>query len=217
MWENQVGRSRAFWEWCLPRLKEHFGEVAAHLEPDAVYAAVNVVEPGLIRVEADEATYNLHIMLRFEIEQAMLRVEVKPRDVPAAWNERMKREQLEAQGDLRYDIAWTTLGEYLDGMLLKSASGEIVQRTAASERRRIARKEPAKNKPLRPQLPEAGVGSQPCFGVARRHPWTLLSRVLTTQHGIAAKPGGWCSYHAARRWPHTALPRGSGACEAGRR
>ena len=91
MWENLVGRSRSFWKWYYPKAKAALPDTLKDVSEDQFYFAVNSIEPSLIRVEADEATYNLHIMLRFEIEQAMLRDEVKPRDVPAAWNERMKQ------------------------------------------------------------------------------------------------------------------------------
>lgn len=89
-WENLVGRSRAFWEWCLPHAKELMPELMADQSVDSVYAAQNIVEPSFIRVEADEATYNLHIMLRFELERAMLRGELSARDVPREWNKRFK-------------------------------------------------------------------------------------------------------------------------------
>ena len=86
MWENQVGRSAAFWRWCHPRLAEHFGDAVGHLSFDEVYGAVNIVRPDFIRVEADEATYNLHIMIRFELERAMLSGRLAVADLPEAWN-----------------------------------------------------------------------------------------------------------------------------------
>lgn len=89
-WENIVGRSRSFWEWCLPHAKEFMPELLADQSVETVYAAQNIVEPSYIRVEADEATYNLHIMLRFEIERAMIRGELSARDVPREWNRRFK-------------------------------------------------------------------------------------------------------------------------------
>jgi carboxypeptidase Taq len=90
MWENLVGRSRAFWRFYFPRAKEVFAESLADVDPERWYFAINDVRPSLIRTESDEATYNLHIMLRFELEQALLNDELKPADLPAAWNERMK-------------------------------------------------------------------------------------------------------------------------------
>jgi carboxypeptidase Taq len=89
-WENLVGRSRAFWRFFLPRARAAFPEALGDVDDDAWYFAVNAIRPSLVRTEADEATYNLHVMLRFELEQAMLRDEIKAADVPAAWGERMR-------------------------------------------------------------------------------------------------------------------------------
>ncbi|MDP8240803.1 MAG: carboxypeptidase M32 [Candidatus Hatepunaea meridiana] len=89
MWENVVGRSNAFWEYWYPKAQEYF----PHLQDvslDDFHFAINAVSPSYIRVEADEITYNLHIMLRFELERAMSRGELKVDDVPAAWNEKFK-------------------------------------------------------------------------------------------------------------------------------
>ena len=72
MWENQVGRSRPFWSWLRGELPRAIGADSARFSLDQLYAAANVVEPGFIRVESDEATYNLHIMVRFEIERAVI-------------------------------------------------------------------------------------------------------------------------------------------------
>lgn len=90
LWENQVGRSRAFWTWCYPRLVDHFGDSVGCLSPDGIFAAANRVSPSLIRVEADEATYNLHIMIRFELERAMLNGDLKAADLPGAWNQKYR-------------------------------------------------------------------------------------------------------------------------------
>ena len=112
MWENLVGRSLPFWEWALPRMQESFGEPALRaLDAETVYRGMNVVQPGLIRVESDEATYNLHIMLRFDLERALLAGDLAVNDLPAAWNDRMRDDLgLEvpgvAQGALQ-DIHWS--------------------------------------------------------------------------------------------------------------
>jgi len=89
MWENLVGRSRAFWERYYPLLQQQFPAQLRGVEPEAFYRAVNVVRPSLIRVEADEVTYNLHIMLRFELEQRLLEGALRVEALPQAWNERM--------------------------------------------------------------------------------------------------------------------------------
>lgn len=90
LWENLVGRSRPFWEFFATRLRDVFPEVLDGAGVDAIYRAVNRVRPSLIRVEADEVTYNLHIMLRFRIENELLEGKIEVRDVPEAWNAEMK-------------------------------------------------------------------------------------------------------------------------------
>ncbi len=90
MWENMVGRGRPFADVLAPRLAGLFGESLAGLEPDALYRAVNVVQPSYIRVEADEATYGLHIVLRFELEQELIDGKLTVAELPEAWNSRFK-------------------------------------------------------------------------------------------------------------------------------
>jgi carboxypeptidase Taq len=112
MWENLVGRSRPFWEWALPAIRDAFGaEAFPGVDVEAAYRSVNVVEPGLIRIESDEATYNLHIMLRFDLERALLSGDLAVRDLPAAWNERMRADLgVEVPDDARgcmQDIHWS--------------------------------------------------------------------------------------------------------------
>ena len=90
LWENFVGRGRAFWEYFLPRARAAFPEALRGVSADAWHRAINDVRPSLIRTEADEATYNLHVMLRFDLEEAMLREDLSPADLPGAWNEKMR-------------------------------------------------------------------------------------------------------------------------------
>jgi carboxypeptidase Taq len=90
MWENLVGRSAPFWEWALPEARKAFGSDLDGLTAKEVYGAMNIVRPGLIRVDSDEATYNLHIMLRFDLERALLSGELPIAEVPGVWNERMR-------------------------------------------------------------------------------------------------------------------------------
>ncbi|MGB0993267.1 MAG: carboxypeptidase M32, partial [Akkermansiaceae bacterium] len=89
LWENHVGRSRAFWTKWLPRAQEIFPNLSK-FDLDTFLAAINRAEKSYIRVEADEATYDLHIMLRFGIERAMLNGDIKVADIPSAWNERFQ-------------------------------------------------------------------------------------------------------------------------------
>jgi carboxypeptidase Taq len=90
LWENVVGRSRGFWEVFYPDLQSAFPGTLDDISLDAFYRAINKVEPSLIRVEADEVTYSLHIMLRFELEQEMVKGTLCVDDIPDAWNEKMR-------------------------------------------------------------------------------------------------------------------------------
>jgi carboxypeptidase Taq len=90
MWENLVGRSLAFWEFFYPKLQETFPGQLGQVSLQAFYKGINKVEPSLIRVEADEATYNLHIMLRLELEIALMEGSLAVQDLPEAWNSRMR-------------------------------------------------------------------------------------------------------------------------------
>jgi carboxypeptidase Taq len=89
MWENLVGRSLPFWRGFFPRLQETFPDALGGLDTDAWYQEINAVRPSLIRVEADEATYNLHIILRFELEQELLAGSFPLKQLPEEWNRRM--------------------------------------------------------------------------------------------------------------------------------
>ncbi|GAB5436857.1 carboxypeptidase M32 [Falsiruegeria mediterranea] len=96
IYENQLGRSRAFTGWLFEQMKDAFGDFGLHT-PDEFYAAVNRVQNGYIRTEADEVQYNLHIMLRFDLERALMRGDLKVADIEAAWNDRFK-------ADFGYDV-----------------------------------------------------------------------------------------------------------------
>ncbi len=87
LWENQVGRSKAFWTWLFPKAKEIFPAALSDCTVEDVHFAVNAVRPSLIRVEADEATYNLHVIIRFELERALIGGELVVGDLPGAWND----------------------------------------------------------------------------------------------------------------------------------
>jgi carboxypeptidase Taq len=88
LWENLVGRSRAFWEWCFPAARDAFPEALGDASAAAVHEALLTVRPTFIRVEADEVTYNLHVMLRFDLERAVVHGDLAVADLPGAWNER---------------------------------------------------------------------------------------------------------------------------------
>ncbi len=91
MWENLVGRSRSFWQHFFPKTQATFPDVLRDVSLDQWLFAQNDIRPSLIRVEADEATYNLHILLRFELERAMMRNDLSAADLPSAWNETMRK------------------------------------------------------------------------------------------------------------------------------
>jgi carboxypeptidase Taq len=90
MWENLVGRSRAFWRFFYPKLQATFPTQLGNVPMEKFYKAINKVEPSFIRTEADEATYNLHVMLRLELEIALMEGNLAVADLPQAWNSRMQ-------------------------------------------------------------------------------------------------------------------------------
>ena len=107
LWENQIGRSRPFLRWLYPQLVTVFGEDLGARDADELYAAINHVRPSFVRTEADEVTYNLHVALRFDLEQALLTGDLAVRDLEAAWNDRM-------QADLGVTVPTATLGVLQD-------------------------------------------------------------------------------------------------------
>jgi carboxypeptidase Taq len=118
MFENLVGRSIHFWRWGYPHVQRLFPDQLGGVELDDFHRAINRVQPSLIRIEADEATYSLHIILRFELEQELLAGSIELRDLPAVWNERMTdylgvEVPDDSQGVLQ-DVHWSrgTLGYF---------------------------------------------------------------------------------------------------------
>ena len=116
MWENFVGRSREFWSWALPLADRMFAPAGgkspvAGIGVDQIYAAVNTATPSLIRVEADEATYNLHVMLRFELERGLISGRLAVKDLPGEWNRLFKQYLgLDVPDDARgclQDVHWS--------------------------------------------------------------------------------------------------------------
>jgi carboxypeptidase Taq len=89
-WENLVGRSRGFWRWFYPQLQPLLPEALGDVDEDRFFRGVNAVRPDLIRIDADEVTYALHIILRFELEQDLLAGNVAINDLPDVWNTRMR-------------------------------------------------------------------------------------------------------------------------------
>ena len=111
LWENCVGRSRAFWRFFYPILQQTFHHQLRGVDVEQFYLAINCVKPSFIRVEADELTYNLHIMLRFEIEQDLVEGKTEPEDLPAMWRQKMEEylgitPKSDAEGVLQ-DVHWS--------------------------------------------------------------------------------------------------------------
>ena len=139
LWENLVGRSRPFWSHYYPGLREAFPGSLSGVDLDAFYRAINEVRPSEIRVEADELTYDLHIMLRFELEVALFDGQLSVSELPAAWNAKMEEylgvtPRDDASGVLQ-DIHWAaglfgyfptyTIGNVLAAQLFEAATGRL--------------------------------------------------------------------------------------------
>ncbi|WP_137283851.1 carboxypeptidase M32 [Halorussus salinisoli] len=140
LWENHVGRSKAFWERFLPTVKERFPEKLGDASVDDVYeAASEVYEDNLVRVEADELTYHMHIVVRFEIERDLIRGDIEVEDVPELWNDKYEeylgvRPDSDAEGCLQ-DIHWShgdfgyfptySLGSVLAAQLFANAEDDV--------------------------------------------------------------------------------------------
>ena len=139
LWENLVGRSLPFWRYFYPSLKDAFPAQLKGVDEEGFFRAVNRSYPSLIRVEADEVTYNLHILLRFELENEMLEGSLKVRDLPEAWNSRIKsylgiNVPNDREGVLQ-DIHWSgvsfatfpayTLGNLMGAQLMEKVRSDI--------------------------------------------------------------------------------------------
>ena len=150
MWENLVGRSLPFWEHFYPMLQTIFPSQLGSLDLNSFYKGINKVEPSLIRVEADEATYNLHIMLRLELEIAMLEGGLSAKDLPDAWNSRMEDylgilPPNNAKGVLQ-DIHWSGgmigyFSTYALGNLISVQLWEVINRDIPNLEEQIRRGE----------------------------------------------------------------------------
>lgn len=139
LWENLVGRSPEFWEWCFPVAREAFPQALSDATSAGVQRSLMVVRPSLIRVEADEVTYNLHVMMRFDLERAVVHGELAVADLPEAWNDRFAKDfgfrpPSDAEGVLQ-DIHWSagligyfptyTLGNIFAAQLMAAAVRQL--------------------------------------------------------------------------------------------
>jgi carboxypeptidase Taq len=139
LWENFVGRSKAFWELFLPTFKEHFPQTGDVTVEEAFESANQVYEDNFIRVEADELTYHMHILVRFEIERALIAGDLDVADVPEVWNDKYEeylgiRPETDSEGCLQ-DIHWShgsfgyfptySLGSFMSAQLFAAAEEDI--------------------------------------------------------------------------------------------
>src|SRR5450432_1603584 len=111
LWENHVGRSRAFWKFHFPMVQEKFPDAFADVPEEDFYKAVNKIKPSLIRTESDELTYHFHVMIRYEIEKMLISGDLKTGDIPACWNEQYKKylgvEVTDDQQGCLQDVHWS--------------------------------------------------------------------------------------------------------------
>lgn len=136
MYENLLGRSMPFWEFYYPRLQDTFPAQLGNVSLEDFYRGINKVEPSLIRVEADEATYNLHVMLRLELEIALMERSLEVKDLPEAWNAKMEQflgvtPPNDADGVLQ-DVHWSSgligyFSTYALGNLISLQLWELIQ------------------------------------------------------------------------------------------
>jgi carboxypeptidase Taq len=139
LWENQVGRGQPFWDYFFAKAQQAFPKALTDVSLDDFYFAINESRPSFIRVEADEATYNLHIIMRFEFELELLSGNLQAQDVPSAWNERFTKmfgitPADDRQGCLQ-DIHWSmgglgyfptyTLGNLYAAQLMDAAKAKF--------------------------------------------------------------------------------------------
>lgn len=177
LWENMIGRSVAFWEFALPRFKTHFLRVADDLDLTTAYRCVNEVRPSLRRVGSDELTYNLHVLLRFELERQLINGRLSVAELPEAWNACMQRylgltPPDHAQGVLQ-DVHWAMyyvgyFPTYILGNLYAAQIFESAQRDLGDIDAKVARGEflPIREW-LREQIHRHGMHYHACELVSR--------------------------------------------------
>ena len=141
LWENVIGHSRPFCAWLLPELESSFPDAFSAIDADGLYRAINGVEPSAVRIFADETTYNLHIILRTELEMRLIEGSLEVDDLPAAWNEGMQRllgvEVADDAHGVLQDIHWAvgsfgyfptyTVGNLMAAQLWQSLRADVPQ------------------------------------------------------------------------------------------
>ncbi|MBU3680230.1 MAG: carboxypeptidase M32 [Candidatus Kapabacteria bacterium] len=146
-WENVIARSEEFWTWAFPILQKQFPDQLADQTVRSFYQAINVMRPSLNRVESDELTYNLHIILRFEIERELIAGSLSVKDIPDVWNEKMQTSlgvvpPNDAEGCLQ-DVHWSFGGigyfpSYSLGKLYAAMEWNTMQQDIPDVRNKIA-------------------------------------------------------------------------------
>jgi carboxypeptidase Taq len=143
LWENLVGRSLGFWQYFYPQLQAAFPSQLGDVPLDSFYRAINKVGRTLIRTDADEVTYNLHVMIRFDLELQLLEGSLEVKDLPEAWNERYRSDlgivpQTDTDGVLQ-DVHWYTgqIGGMFQGYTLGNLLSAQFFEAALAERREI--------------------------------------------------------------------------------
>lgn len=146
-WENIIARSEEFWSWCFPMLRDAFPQQLADQTAESFHKAINRMTPSLNRVESDELTYNLHIILRFEIERDLIDGSMQVKDIPAVWNEKMRSSlgvvvPNDREGCLQ-DVHWSFGGigyfpSYTLGKLYAAMEWNTLQAEMPDVRSRIA-------------------------------------------------------------------------------
>ena len=209
MWENMVGRGRAFSGVLARTVSEILGDSVGSLDADVLYRAVNRVHPSFIRVEADEVTYGMHIILRFELEQDLIEGRVKVAELPEVWNARFKEYfgldvPDDSQGVLQ-DVHWSAgligyfstyaLGNLIAGQLWEKAHSDIPDlddQIAAGELFRAARVAARERAPPRRQVLESRSCSSGSWAARSRslRSSTISSASSATSTGSSSNAAG---------------------------
>jgi carboxypeptidase Taq len=159
LFENHVGRSREFWDLNFPEARAAFPDQLADVDVETFWRGVNRVAPGLIRVEADELTYDFHIMLRVDIEAALIDGSLKVKDLPAAWNAKIKEYlDLDVPNDrlgVLQDVHWSSgqIGTFCNYTIGNVMAGQLFE-TAVKDTRVAAGLAAADYTPLREWMTE---------------------------------------------------------------
>ena len=219
-WENLVGRSRPFWTFWYEPLQETFPDQLGDVDLDAFVRAINRAEPGLIRVDADETTYSLHIILRFELEQELIAGTVALEDLPEIWNARMKEflgvdVPSNTDGVLQ-DVHWSGGGigyfpTYALGNVISLQIWAKVQEALPDLDDQMAARRPARALQLAPRQPlrlgpqaDAEGDARPPHRLGRDRP-AAVSRLPRRQDGPARSLS--CATSASTSGSRSARPR----------